>query len=245
METVCAVAMLALIAAAVMGAFNSIFAQQTRQAHRLGAMELCNRLILQYLDDADTMPPKGLPIAYGTSRYHWELAEIPVRLVPARPDIAEDRASASVLSVDRMQAIAVRVWLSEESGGSDAFDARVPSATLTRLMDPIALRNPDTTKWLAKNPTKQRELLERFRTIGRNAVVAPKGNGKDAGAGKGGSGAGGTKGGDLPAPGGVTGGGATGGGKAPGGHPSTSSPMGGFPADSPFSGRGSGSKGRQ
>src|SRR5262245_36803557 len=138
METVCAVAMLALIAAAVMGAFNSIFAQQKRQSHRLGAMELCNRLILQYLDDADTMPAKGLPIVYGGERYRWELAEIPVRLVPARPEVAEDRANSSVLSVDRMQAISVRVWVGEESGGSETFDARIPSATLTRLMDPIA-----------------------------------------------------------------------------------------------------------
>src|SRR5262245_11648844 len=227
METVCAVAMLALIAAAVLGAFNSIFAQQKRQSYRLGAMELCNRLILQYLDDADTMPAKNLPIAYGNERYRWELAEIPVRLVPARPDVAEDRANSSVLSVDRMQAISVRVWLSEESGGSDAYDPRVPSASLTRLMDPIALRNPDTTKVLAHSSTKQRELLERFRTIGRNAVVAPKNNNKDAGAAKGGSA--GSKGGDLPTPGGATGGatGGAGGAKSPGGRPTTSPPMGG------------------
>src|SRR5205814_10316883 len=107
METICAVAMLALVAAAIMGAFNSIFAQQSRQAHRLGAMELCNRLILQYLDDADTMPAKGLPIVYGEERYRWELQELPVRLVPARPEIADDRSSSSVLSLDRMQAISV------------------------------------------------------------------------------------------------------------------------------------------
>lgn len=248
METVCAVAMLAMVAAAVMGAFNSIFAQQSRQAHRLGAMELCNRLILQYLDDTDTMPAKGLPIVYANDRYHWDLQEVPVHLVPARPDIAEDRASASVLSVDRMQAISVRVWLSEESGGSEAYDPRVPSAALTRLMDPIALRNPDTTKYLGKSAAKQRELLEKYRTIGRNAVVAPKNNnnnnsntGKDAGSGKGSAPA-------VPTPsgGGATGGaGAAGGGaKAPGPQP-TSSPMGGFPTNSPFPSRpASGSKGK-
>jgi hypothetical protein len=244
METVCAVAMLALIAAAVMGAFNSIFAQQKRQSYRLGAMELCNRLVLQYLDDPHTMPAKGLPIAYANERYRWELAEIPVRLVPARPDVAEDRANSSVLSVDRMQAISVRVWLSEESGGSEGYDTRIPSATITRLMDPIALRNPDTTKHLAHDATMQRELLEKFRTIGRNAVVAPKNNNKEAGGNKPGApgSAGGAKGGDLPG-GGATGGGAAG-AKPPGGRPSTSTPMGGFPAGSPFSSSG-GSKGKQ
>jgi type II secretory pathway pseudopilin PulG len=176
-ETVCAVAMLALVAAAVFGAFNSIMAQQERQAHRLGAMELCNRLILQYLTDKDTMPNKTLPIVYGDERYRWELNEVPVKLLPARPDVADDRATngTSAISIDRMQAITVTVWLSEESGGSYGYDARFPSATLTRLMDPIALRNPDVTNSLAHDPIKQREFLETFRTIGRNAL-APKTN---------------------------------------------------------------------
>jgi type II secretory pathway pseudopilin PulG len=168
-ETICAVAMLALVAAAVLGAFNSIITQQERERHRLGAMELANRLILQYLDDSDTMPAAGLPIVYGDERYHWELQETPVQLIPARPDVAEDRSSASAISVNRMQAINVTVWLSDESGGSAQFDARVPNATLTRLMDPIALRNPDTTNNLARDTTKQQEFIARFRAIGRNA----------------------------------------------------------------------------
>jgi prepilin-type N-terminal cleavage/methylation domain-containing protein len=174
-ESICAIAMLALVAAAVFGAFNSILAAQSRQAHRLGAMELANRLILQYLDDSDTMPNSALPILYGDEKYRWELHEIPVQLVPARPDIAEDRANSgsSAVSVNRMMAINVTVWLSEESGGTAAFDAAYPSATLTRLMDPIALRNPDTTKYLSNSAIKQRELIERFRAVGRNTSVKP------------------------------------------------------------------------
>jgi type II secretory pathway pseudopilin PulG len=187
-ETICAVAMLALVAAAVMAAFHSIIAQQERQAHRLGAMELCNRLILQYLDDSDTMPTSGLPILYGDERYRWELHEIPVQLVPARPDVAEDRSTSgtSAISVNRMTAINITVWLSEESGGSAAFDPAYPSATLTRLMDPIALRNPDTTKYLGKSSTKQQELIQRFRTVGRNATQPkPPSNTPAAGPGAG------------------------------------------------------------
>ena len=133
-------------------------------------MELTNRLILQYLDDKDTMPQQGLPILSENERYHWEMNVVPVRLVPARPDVAEDRTNTSSVSVDRMEAITVTVWLSEESGGAAQFDARVPSATLTRLMAPIALRNPDTTNALAHDPTKQQELIAKFRTIARNAA---------------------------------------------------------------------------
>jgi type II secretory pathway pseudopilin PulG len=176
-ETVCAVAMLALVSAAVLGAFNSMISQQDRQNHRLGAMELCNRLVLQYLDDSDTMPASGLPIVYGNERYRWELKKVPVRLLPARPEVAEDRASASTVSVDRMQAVTVTVWLSEESGGSQTYEPSAPSATLTRLMDPIAMRNPDTTKYLGQSAAKQRELIETFRTIGRNSAAKPNTSG--------------------------------------------------------------------
>lgn len=161
-------ALLGIVAATVFGAFNSILSTQKIQQHRLNAMELANRLILEYLDDKETMPAAGLPIIYNDTRYRWDLREIPVRLEPARPDIAEERALAAPISVDRMQAIAVRVWLSEESGGSFTFDTTVPAVALTRLMDPIALRNPDTTKRLAQDPVKQAELLDRFRNVGRN-----------------------------------------------------------------------------
>src|SRR5690349_3114057 len=59
-ETTCAVAMLAMVAAAVLGAFTTMYGAQTRMRNRLGAMELANRLVLQYLDDKDTMPQPGL-----------------------------------------------------------------------------------------------------------------------------------------------------------------------------------------
>lgn len=167
-ETVCAVALLGIVAATVFGAFGSIMGQQERQQHRLNAMEVANRLILQYLDDKDTMPQAGLPLAYGDSRYRWDIREIPVRLEQARPEVAEERAANAPLSVDRMQGLAVRVWLSEESGGSAEFNERVPAVALTRLMDPLAMaeRNPDSIK-LLRNASKQAELLEKLNRIGR------------------------------------------------------------------------------
>jgi prepilin-type N-terminal cleavage/methylation domain-containing protein len=168
-ETICAVAILAMVSASVLGAFNSMMGAQERQRHRLGAMELANRLILQYLDDKDTLPQAGLPIVYADERYRWEMKEVPVQLVAARPDVAEDRTVASAISVNRLEAVTMTVWLSEESGGGAEPGPSVPSASLTRLMDPIALRNPDVTKRLAQDPIKQRQLLEKFQKIGRNS----------------------------------------------------------------------------
>jgi prepilin-type N-terminal cleavage/methylation domain-containing protein len=169
-ETVCAVALLGIVSATVYGAFNSILSSQQRQQHRLNAMELANRLILQYLDEASSMPTSGLPILYGKNRYRWDLKEIPVRLLPSRPEIAEERASAAPISVDRMQAIAVRVWLSEESGGSTVYDTNIPAVALTRLMDPIALRNPDVNWRLRTDAARQAEFIDRYSKIGRNAT---------------------------------------------------------------------------
>jgi prepilin-type N-terminal cleavage/methylation domain-containing protein len=168
-ETVCAVALLGIVAGTVYATFGNIMGGQARQQHRLNAMELANRLILQYLDDKRTMPQAGLPVLYGKDSYRWELSEVPVRLVPSRPDIADERASVAPISVDRMQAISVRVWLSEESGGSHGYDTTVPAVALTRLMDPIALRNPDQTWRLSRDSSLQAELLERYGRIGRNA----------------------------------------------------------------------------
>jgi prepilin-type N-terminal cleavage/methylation domain-containing protein len=168
-ETVCAVALLGIVAATVFGAFNSVLGAQKRQQHRLNAMEVANRLILQYLDDKDTLPQAGLPVEYAEYKYRWDLREIPVRLEPARPEVAEERSSSTPVSVDRMQAVSVRVWLSDESGGSLQYDEVIPAVTLTRLMDPIAMRNPDTIKLYRDNPKKQSEMLDRFRRVGRNA----------------------------------------------------------------------------
>lgn len=168
-ETVCAVALLGIVAATVYAAFGTIMGAQDRQQHRLNAMEVANRLILQYLDDKNSMPGAGLPVEYGKYRYRWELQEIPVRLIPARQDVADERVSASPLSVDRMQALAVRVWLSEESGGSMVYDQSIPAVALTRLMDPIALRNPDTTTFIANDERRRADFLDRFTKVGRNA----------------------------------------------------------------------------
>jgi hypothetical protein len=164
------VALLGIVAATVYGAFNSIMGAQRRQQHRLNAMELANRLILQYLDESSSMPASGLPILYGRERYRWDLREIPVRLVPTRPEVAEERASAAPISVDRMQAIAVRVWLSEESGGTSVYDTTFPAVALTRLMDPIALRNPDVNWRLRTDAARQAEFIERYSRIGRNST---------------------------------------------------------------------------
>lgn len=169
-ETAAAAAVLGLVAAFVLGAFNTMIASQTRQQRRLGAAELCNRLILQYLDDREALPSPTLPIAYGGARYRWRLQEVPVRLSPARPDVAAERANVSSLSVDRIQLITVAVWLSEESGGSYEPDATVPNYTVSRLLDPVNTRNPDSFGNLLSNPQGKgfRDYMDRMKSFSKS-----------------------------------------------------------------------------
>ncbi len=181
-ETVCAAALLAIVTGVVFAALAGIMASQQRRAHELGAMELANRLVLQYLDDPDTMPNPALPVQYAGERYRWTMRQVPVELVPARPDAAAQRAATTSISIDRFELVVVDVWLGEESGGSAANDPGTPSATLTRMIDPLALRNPDSNERLFNDQRKVQEFLDRMgryttgaRSGGRAGTANPSG----------------------------------------------------------------------
>lgn len=152
LETILAMAILAMIAAVTFTAYNSMLASQRRQVQTLGAAEVCNRLILQYLDDKSSIPSPASPIAYGGDLYHWSLDETPVSLTPARPDVAADRGASISITVDRIQAISVSAWLSEESGGAVSPDGVAPFFAMTRLIDPLATRNLDSFGDVINNP---------------------------------------------------------------------------------------------
>lgn len=172
-ETVAAVVLLSLLAAAVLGALSSVVAQQTRQNRRVQAMELANRLMLQYLDDPNLMPARSMPVAYGRERYRWDVAETPVRLVHALSDAAGEGERRSPLTLDRIKVVTLHVWLSEESDGSMSFTEVVPSATLVRLMDPIAglYRNPDTMTAILADDKRKREIFAMFQDTGAGGFV--------------------------------------------------------------------------
>ncbi|MFO0830240.1 MAG: prepilin-type N-terminal cleavage/methylation domain-containing protein [Phycisphaerales bacterium] len=173
LETVAAVVLLSLLAAAVLGALSSVVGQQTRQHRRVQAMELANRLMLQYLDDPNLMPQRNLPVAYGNDRFRWEAGEAPARIVYADPEVGSQRQSSSALNLDRIKAVTIHVWLGEESGGSMGYTQAVPSATIVRLMDPIAglYRNPDTLRAMLQDDKRKREVLDMLRDSAAGGLV--------------------------------------------------------------------------
>lgn len=180
LEAVAAAAVLGLVAAMILSSVNNLIAGQKRSQQRLACAEIANRIILQYLDDKKSLPAGGAPIPYAGSEYRWSMRESSVAIVPARPEIAAERAGTSSLSIDRLSHISVRVWLSEASGGSAAYDEAVPHAAMSRLMDPIARagRNPDSAAHLFSDTGSEQFQefmadLQRYGTGNRRPAGTP------------------------------------------------------------------------
>lgn len=165
LEVVAAAALLGLIAASIFAVFNFIMASQLRHQQTLGAMEVANRLVLQYLDDENSLPSRSAPIAYGPHRYRWEMQESPVRLEEAgREQRSAERTSP--VDLDRFKQVTVRVWLSEESGGDRNPGQGQPEASLSRLVDPIAFRNYDSFENMINSPEGYQRFMEQLMGFG-------------------------------------------------------------------------------
>ena len=177
MESVVAVAILAILASTVIGGISMVMSQQVRQQRRLACAELSNRLILMYLDDPDTMPDQSLPIGYGNEKFRWELIENPVQINSARTDLAAELQDKTSMTLDRLNAVTIRVWLSEQSGGTFAPSPQAPTYAITRLIDPVSniTRNPDSLSYAAKSESGRARLINTFRGADRGGVLRRSG----------------------------------------------------------------------
>lgn len=165
LEVVAATALMAIVAASIFGVFGFVAASQSRDMQKLAAMEVANRLILAYLDDPVNMPDPNKTVDYGPPeaplRFRWDYREEPVVVVEAAAD-QRDRTRQSPLTNDRFRQVTVRVWLSEQSGGARRPDVSTPMATLTRMLDPVAPRNPDSFMNMLQDPRGFEELMRRM-----------------------------------------------------------------------------------
>lgn len=160
LEAILAVMLLAMVASSLAGAVSFMSRSQKRLDQRLGAAELASRLILQYMDDRESLPDRTLPIEYDVDRYRWTLEEDPVKF-EFDNQVADSAASASTgVSLERIKLITISVWLSDESGGSRSYTPNVPSAVVTRLIDPLAFNNPDSLETLLQQPGGIERLFE-------------------------------------------------------------------------------------
>ncbi len=175
LEVVLAVALLGLTTLSVVLATNYISTASIRNAHRLNSHEIANRLMLQYFDDPNSLPSEGASVEYGREgvsyRYRWALGEESLAVeipTPIAPSTEEDKREQQLSRLgrsandryERFRVVRVRVWLSEETGGSFTPETGVPQATLARMYDPADIPN-----W---NPDKLRRQID---TAGLKGVL--------------------------------------------------------------------------
>ncbi len=160
LEVVFAVVLLMMTTATLVSSNSFIYKSQGREAQRLGAAELANRLLLQYIDDKNSMPSESLPIEYSQRQYRWSMDERRVTVV-YDPAAGDDEDNTSGIGPERVRLIVVRVWLGAESGGSSLYTDQVPSIVITRLHDPLGFeyRSPDTSENQLKSESGIRDIL--------------------------------------------------------------------------------------
>jgi len=163
LEAILAVVLLAMVAITLSSAVSFMSKSQRRMDQKLGAAELANRLILQYIDERDSLPDRSLPIEYDRDRYRWTLEEAPVKFqFDDQNEASADNNVGSGVSLNRIKLITVRVWLGSDSGGSRSFTPDVPNIVLTRLIDPLAFNNPDSLETLLPKPGGLEQLFNSF-----------------------------------------------------------------------------------
>lgn len=174
LETVLASVLLALAAAAVMMALGGVLGNQSRQLRRLEAAELANRLMIIYVDDRVELLEMNRVVDFGPYRYRWDVAESDVALEPAKVPEGERRSTGA----ERFKNVAIRVWLSSESGGDDALLDTTPQAHFTRMVDVIP-KNPDSLSFMIGDERRRGDLIRRItenRAGGGAAAATPRGS---------------------------------------------------------------------
>lgn len=162
-ESVLGVVLLGLVTASLAGAVAFMRNNQTRLEQRLGAAELANRLILQFIDDDESLPSRALPIEYGDRLFRWSMDQQRVRFNTRTSGTGGgNEGIGGGVSLDRIQLVTVRVWLAPESGGTRDFDPETPNAVITRLIDPLAFSNPDSLQTLIESPGGIDRLMNRL-----------------------------------------------------------------------------------
>lgn len=163
LEVVLAVVMLGLVAAAVTSAISAIETMSARNRRVLAAHELANRLVLQWLDNRKDMPPSSRPLDYGPYSFMWDSQ---VDTVVMKINDTQRRVSGSTpQALDRFELFTVTIFDAEGEGPQ--YRPGPPIATLSRMYDIAAARNPES----AQNIQDMEILQEIIRKIGGGASI--------------------------------------------------------------------------
>ena len=155
LEVILAVLLLSLTIAAVTGAISAIIGMEAEGRKRLEGYEICNRIMLQFLDDEEGLPSKGLPITYGDHKYFWDLDKTTTRMVINKK---QESSAPNLQALDRFMLVGVTVYDASQNGNYDTKGE--PIAFLSRVIDPYAPRNPDSLDTYSNNPDKITKMIQ-------------------------------------------------------------------------------------
>lgn len=210
-EVIMASMLLAIIASSVVGGIATVIAGDARNQQRLEALELANRLLLQYLDDKAALPPQERQIEQGRGTYRWVLRETPVQIsMPDECVIDKPVDGPGGRTIEKLELLSVSVYAGVADGmGGFTYGERL--CTLSRMYHPLSViyRNPDKMVRLAADPAAMLEMMMALTDGGTTSRTTP-------GAGNTGGGGGGSRGGAT-----------TGGGGGGSGKPATGPSSGG------------------
>jgi hypothetical protein len=166
---VLAVVMLGLIAAAITGAISTVESMNERGKKMVAAHELGHRLVLTWLDDQKRMPAETLPVDYGAYTFMWEAEEQNVLMNINQAQ--KSNSGTNPNGLNRFKLVSINVYDTE--GDPKQPYRGTLMATLNRLYDPAAARNPESMK----NITDPDNLGKLLRSITGQDFAIPQGNG--------------------------------------------------------------------
>ena len=168
--------LVAILTTAVVGGITTVVAADVRNQQKLEALELGNRLLLQYLDDKEAMPHEEQHIDLGQRHYRWHLKKTPVTIeVPDESIItkpAENTPGAQTLAKTELLTVTVYAGVPDGMGG---FVEGTRLCTLSRLNHPLSViyRNPDTMMRAFSDPIKAMTIFRDLISTSGPSTPAP------------------------------------------------------------------------
>lgn len=145
LEVVFAAVILAMAAGAISGAFALIERLSLRDDARLAGYEVAHRLILQFMDDPESLPPEHLPLEMGKFRFRYTLGKEALLEDPTGERGVERRQGQNVNNLEMADRLRGRLLLLTVQVNWERPDGYVDEvATLTRVFDPFATSDSTT-----------------------------------------------------------------------------------------------------
>jgi hypothetical protein len=138
LEVVFSAVILAIAAGAISGGFALIERLSLRDDARLAGYEVAHRLILQFMDDPESLPPDHLPLDMGRFRFRYTLGKEALVEDAVGETGVERREGRNVNTLDmsdrlrnRLLLLRVQVNWEHDNGAVDEV------ASLSRIFDPF------------------------------------------------------------------------------------------------------------